>query len=171
MFQRHRFRPGIFILSVFAFIQLHAGEEPMHYSHLTRENGLPSNRTRCVVQDYQGYVWIGTDNGLVRFDGRHTTTFTHDRNDPNSVIDICVNALHETRDSMLLIGTIDGLFVYDPFTKQFAGYSTYTARENRGSPQKGSSVFLKMQMAASGSAQRTDWFTCCATLSGSNATR
>ena len=52
-------------------ILLPAQDEPMHFSHLTRLNGLPSNRTRCVIQDFQGYVWIGTDNGLVRFDGRY----------------------------------------------------------------------------------------------------
>jgi ligand-binding sensor domain-containing protein/two-component sensor histidine kinase len=97
----------------------------MHFSHLTRENGLPSNRVRCVIQDFQGYIWIGTDNGLVKFDGHNTTVFRHDRNDPSSVIDICINALCETRDSLLLIGAIDGLSVYDPFTKKFTGYSIY----------------------------------------------
>jgi len=104
---------------------LPAQEELMHFSHLARDNGLPSDRTRCVIQDFHGYVWIGTDNGLVRFDGRNTTVFRHDRNDPSSIFDICINALLETRDSMLLIGTIDGLSVYDPFSKTFTGYSVY----------------------------------------------
>jgi ligand-binding sensor domain-containing protein len=97
----------------------------MHFSHLTRENGLPSNRTRCVLQDFQGYVWIGTDNGLARFDGRNTTVFRPGLNDTTSVIDLCINALYETRDSMLLVGTVDGLSVYDPFSKTFTGYSCY----------------------------------------------
>ncbi|MCK9204232.1 MAG: hypothetical protein M0P58_07335 [Bacteroidales bacterium] len=100
-------------------------DEKFSYTHLTRENGLPSNRTRCVIQDLQGYVWIGTDNGLVRFDGRNTTVFRPERNDPSSVIDICINALFETRDSLLLIGTFDGLSLYDPVTKKFTGYSIY----------------------------------------------
>ncbi len=104
---------------------LHAQEEALHFSHLSRENGLPSNRTRCVIQDFQGYIWIGTDNGLVRFDGRNSTVFRPDPNDPYSVIDICFDALLETRDSMLLIGAIDGLSVYNPFTKEFTGYSVY----------------------------------------------
>lgn len=102
-----------------------AQEQAMHFSRLTRENGLPSNRVRCVIQDFQGYIWIGTDNGLVRFDGRNTTVFRPDRNDTSSVVDICFDALLQTRDSLLLIGTIDGLSVYDPFTKRFTNYSIY----------------------------------------------
>lgn len=105
-------------------------QEALHFSHLTRENGLPSNRTRCVLQDFQGYIWIGTDNGLVRFDGRNFTVFTHERDNPSSLIDICINALCETRDSLLLIGTIDGLSVYNSLTKEFTGYSVYRKGKN-----------------------------------------
>jgi ligand-binding sensor domain-containing protein len=124
----YRFFLGLFVfqLQIFSSGLLSAQEqETMHFSRLTRENGLPSNRARCVLQDFQGYIWIGTDNGLARFDGRNITIFRPDRDDSSSVIDICINAMHETRDSMLLIGTIDGLSVYDPFTKQFTGYSIY----------------------------------------------
>jgi len=122
-------------LIIFSFSCFHlllpAQEEAMHFSHLTRENGLPSNRARCVIQDFQGYIWIGTDNGLVRFDGRNITVFGHDHKDPHSLIDICINALYETRDSMLLIGVIDGLSVYNPFTAEFAGYSFYDKGPSR----------------------------------------
>jgi ligand-binding sensor domain-containing protein len=114
----------ILVFSSWQFL-LPAQEKVMHFSHLTRENGLPSNRTRCVLQDFRGYVWIGTDNGLVRYDGRNFTVFSHDRNDPSSIIDICINALFETQDSLLLIGTIDGLSIYNPLTNNFTGYSVY----------------------------------------------
>ncbi|MCX6252353.1 MAG: triple tyrosine motif-containing protein [Bacteroidetes bacterium] len=106
--------------------QVKLSGDTIAFTHLTKADGLPSNRTRCVIQDFQGYVWIGTDNGLVRFDGHNATVFRHDRNDPSSVIDICINALYETRDSILLIGAIDGLSIYNPFTKEFTGYSIYS---------------------------------------------
>ena len=115
----------ILLFFSFAQILLYAQEEAMHFSHLSRENGLPSNRTRCVMQDFQGYIWIGTDNGLVRFDGRNTTVFRPDRNDTSAVIDLCINALYETHDSVMLIGALDGLSVYDPSAKSFTGYSIY----------------------------------------------
>ncbi|MCX6268965.1 MAG: triple tyrosine motif-containing protein [Bacteroidetes bacterium] len=116
----------IFILALtVCYNLLPAQEEVMHFSHFTRENGLPSNRVRCVLQDFRGYIWIGTDNGLARFDGRNTTEFRPDRNDSTSVIDLCINFLFETHDSLLLIGTLDGLSVYDPFSGEFTNYSVY----------------------------------------------
>jgi ligand-binding sensor domain-containing protein/signal transduction histidine kinase len=123
----HRIFGRLMIILVCTCAQfiLAAQDEVMHVSRLTRENGLPSNRVRCVIQDFQGYIWIGTDNGLVRYDGRNTTVFRHVWNDPTSVIDICFNALLETRDSLLLIGALDGISVYDPFEKTFTGYSNY----------------------------------------------
>ena len=41
-----------------------------HFNHLSTSNGLPTNDIRAnVVRDREGYVWIGTVNGLARFDG------------------------------------------------------------------------------------------------------
>lgn len=42
----------------------------------TIEDGLPSNETYCIHQDQQGYIWIGTDRGLCRYNGYEFETFT-----------------------------------------------------------------------------------------------
>ena len=39
--------------------------------HYTTANGLPSNYTYCAAQDEDGYLWIASDNGLSRFDGKN----------------------------------------------------------------------------------------------------
>ncbi len=100
-------------------------EVKLNFSHLTRENGLPSNRVRCVIQDFQGFVWIGTDNGMVRFDGHNTTRFQHDKDNPASIIDNIINGFIQTSDSSLVIGTIDGLSIYNSLSKKFTNYSFY----------------------------------------------
>ncbi len=41
----------------------------MAVRNISMENGLPSNTVRSVVQDKDGFVWFGTDNGLCRYDG------------------------------------------------------------------------------------------------------
>ena len=45
------------------------------YRHFTVEDGLPSNRIYKVLQDSTGFIWMATDNGLVRFDGKHFYVF------------------------------------------------------------------------------------------------
>ena len=51
---------------------------PLEYMHLnfTTKDGLPSNETYCIFQDSKGYIWIGTDRGLVKYDGYEFKSFT-----------------------------------------------------------------------------------------------
>ncbi|HEY3520028.1 MAG TPA: ATP-binding protein [Rhodanobacteraceae bacterium] len=61
-----------------------------HYGVL---DGLPSDATYTVVQDHSGYVWIGTRDGLARFDGNGFRIFRHDAHDPDSIAANDVSAL------------------------------------------------------------------------------
>ena len=60
------FRFLLTITSIFLCFQLRAAEN--YFSGLSIENGLPSNVTSAIVQDTQGFIWIGTDKGLCRYD-------------------------------------------------------------------------------------------------------
>ncbi len=46
------------------------------YRHLDTDDGLPSDHVYRTVQDYRGFIWILTDKGLVKYDGRHMKVFT-----------------------------------------------------------------------------------------------
>jgi ligand-binding sensor domain-containing protein len=47
----------------------HTQPKTLSVEHLTVENGLPENLATDIVQDAKGYIWIGTQLGLVRYDG------------------------------------------------------------------------------------------------------
>ena len=51
-------------------------EESVSYINYTVTNGLPSNETYDVFQDSRGYIWIGTDKGVVKYDGHTFKTYT-----------------------------------------------------------------------------------------------
>jgi ligand-binding sensor domain-containing protein len=67
------------------------------------ENGLPQNTVQALVQTRDGFVWLGTEVGLVRFDGNGFTVF--DRNSSPALPGNDVRCLLETRDGALWIGT------------------------------------------------------------------
>lgn len=67
--------------------------------------GLPQSRIRAIEQTRDGYVWLGTDGGLVRFDGASFQTFSADTGD---LKDNEVWALREDREGSLWIGTYGG---------------------------------------------------------------
>jgi len=71
------------------------------------ENGLPQNTVQALVQTRDGYIWLGTEVGLVRFDGNSFAVF--DKNSTPALPGADVRCLLETRDGALWIGTSEGL--------------------------------------------------------------
>jgi ligand-binding sensor domain-containing protein/signal transduction histidine kinase len=71
------------------------------------ENGLPQNTVQALLQTRDGFVWLGTEVGLVRFDGNGFQVF--DRNSTPALPGNDVRCLLETRDGALWIGTSEGL--------------------------------------------------------------
>ena len=81
---------------------------------ITMNTGLPSNAVRSIVQDKNGFVWFGTDNGLCRYDGYNVQVFYN----PHMPFDQYVSAL-EACDDGLLVGTSKGAFLLNFDTEQF----------------------------------------------------
>jgi signal transduction histidine kinase/ligand-binding sensor domain-containing protein len=71
------------------------------------ENGLPQNTVQALAQTKNGFVWLGTEVGLVRFDGNSFAVF--DKNSTPALPGNDVRCLLETRDGALWIGTSEGL--------------------------------------------------------------
>ena len=71
------------------------------------ENGLPQNTVQALVQTRDGFVWLGTEAGLVRFDGSAFVVFDHNSNPALPGTD--VRCLLEDKEGALWIGTSEGL--------------------------------------------------------------
>lgn len=72
------------------------------------ERGLSNRSISCLMQDSRGYIWIGSGNGLNRFDGYEFTVYAPDPRDSNSISDTGILALCEGADGLLWVGTIEG---------------------------------------------------------------
>jgi ligand-binding sensor domain-containing protein len=55
------------------------------FRHLTTADGLPSNGINAIFEDKAGFLWIGTDAGLARYDGRNVEAFRYNSNSENSI--------------------------------------------------------------------------------------
>ena len=86
--------------------------EALRFSHINTQNsGLSYDGVRCMLRDSRGYVWIGTQKGLSRYDGARFKVF--DRTD-FSVESDYINSLCEDAKGNILIGTDKGIVIYDP---------------------------------------------------------
>ena len=62
-----------------------------------------------IHQDHQGFIWIGTENGLNRFDGKYFLEFRFDPEDPETLDDNWINTIYEDSQNNLWIGTKMGM--------------------------------------------------------------
>jgi signal transduction histidine kinase/ligand-binding sensor domain-containing protein/DNA-binding response OmpR family regulator len=79
------------------------------FKSITTQEGLSSNDVNCLIQDKFGFIWIGTDNGLNRFDGTEFKIFRNKQNDSNSISDNGIWSLYEDRSGNIWIGTKGGV--------------------------------------------------------------
>lgn len=86
---------------------------------ITIEDGLSQGYIGALAQDSEGFIWIGTKNGLNRYDGREFEIFTHDPSDPYSITDDWTTGILEHGDYLLVIGIRGDLDIYSKRTKRF----------------------------------------------------
>ncbi|PQA55464.1 hybrid sensor histidine kinase/response regulator [Siphonobacter curvatus] len=98
-------------------------EIPIRFSHLTTDQGLSENNVQCIWQDSQGFVWMGTYDGLNKYDGQHMTTYRNEPQNPNSLSGNNVRCVYEDHRHQLWIGTPDGLNRYDRQRNTFVRYT------------------------------------------------
>lgn len=94
-----------------------------HFESVGDADSIPDNNVTALAQDPSGLIWIGTPNGLIRYDGYRFRRYTRDRQDPHSLGGVFIRALLVARDGRLWIGTdADGVSVYDPSSGRFHPY-------------------------------------------------
>lgn len=107
-------------------------QSPLHFEKLTTENGLSHNKVNCILQDKRGFIWIGTNDGLNRYDGKSFIHFFKKPSDTTTIAGNIITDLLEDREGIIWITTADGgLCRYNyrlPASKQFRGYRNLSGK-------------------------------------------
>ncbi|WP_159951842.1 hybrid sensor histidine kinase/response regulator transcription factor [Polaribacter septentrionalilitoris] len=120
MFKRYKF-----ILSFF-FLHLvcvgFAQNETYKFNQITDANGLSQNSVIAIHQDKLGQVWIGTRDGLNRYNGAEFKVFRHQKENENSISNNGILCIEEDKDGFIWVGTSFGLNRYNPKQNKFKNY-------------------------------------------------
>lgn len=113
---------------------LTAKTQDISFDYFQLEDGLPNNQIQCIYQDSKGWMWIGTSQGLSRFDGYSFVNFLPNPADSNSLRGNLVRVITEDKHGNLLVGTENGgLNVFDRrkerFSHPLSRYSEFRIRE------------------------------------------
>lgn len=101
---------------------LQAQQPEIRFDHLTANQGLSNSYITSITQDATGFIWIGTENGLNKFDGYQFTVYKHNPRDSTTIQDNSVWAMLVDSRGQLWIGTSKGLHRYDARRDVFINY-------------------------------------------------
>ncbi|MEJ7738421.1 MAG: two-component regulator propeller domain-containing protein [Chitinophagaceae bacterium] len=81
----------------------------LHFEHLTEKDGLSNSSITRILQDREGFMWFGTDDGLNKYDGYNFTVFRYDPNNPNYTMQgTSPRAIREDKTGNLWVATWGG---------------------------------------------------------------
>ena len=119
--------PFLFVLATYSGVAQQTAlrpperPQPIRFEHLTDADYLPENSVVSMIQDHLGFMWLGTQHGLVRYDGTHMTVFQNDAKKPYSLKGRQIKALHENHNGDIWVGC-ESLFRFDRATERFIEY-------------------------------------------------
>lgn len=97
------------------------------FEHLSIQQGLSQSSVLTMLQDRKGFLWVGTADGLNRYDGYKFKQYRQNSTDTTSIGNNYINALAEDAQGIIWVGTRGGLYAFDWKTESF---TLYTMEQN-----------------------------------------
>ena len=102
--------------------------ENYNFKNITIEDGLSQSTVETIYQDSKGYIWIGTNDGLDRYNGYEFKYYKHDKDDKNSIPNNYIVDIIEDKKGYIWVSTINGLSRIDSDTDEIKNY--YSDKNN-----------------------------------------
>ena len=107
------------------------GQQELRFQHFNINHGLPQNSVTCINNDGFGFLWIGTFDGLCRYDGYEFKTYRSEAGNPKSIRSNSIYTIYRDLAGTLWIGTLGGgLCSYDPGIDGFRYYELGLSKNN-----------------------------------------
>ena len=117
---RFRNKLPFILFTVFLTVAYSLAAQPYYFRHYQVEDGLSNSTVYTCLQDKKGFVWIGTKDGLNRFDGYTFKVFRNNPGDSLSIGSNVVRTLYEDNDGIMYAGTSNGLYRYNDTAENFS---------------------------------------------------
>ena len=102
---------------------LFAQTDSMMIETISKEEGLSNRHVHCVIEDQYGFLWIGTDDGLNRYDGYEFIVYKNNIWDTTSLSSPVISLLTEDKDGNIWVGTPNGLNLYQRHSDSFVRFT------------------------------------------------
>lgn len=131
MFTHIRFLWSICVI-LLANASLFSQQSNYYFNRLTVDDGLSQSNVECIMQDSRGYIWIGTHDGLNKFDGYEFTVYRNNPEDKNSVSGNRIVDIIEDKDGTIWIGSFfNGVTSYNKEQDKFTQHLSSTQNKDK----------------------------------------
>jgi ligand-binding sensor domain-containing protein len=131
MYMRLVHKKQILIVLAFCLSLLNLNAQFARFRHITVEEGLTQNYVNCFAQDKKGFIWIGTNDGLNKYDGKKITNFKANIEDSTSITHGSIRCLYIDNNDILWAGTGGGgMFNIDLRTLKVTNYFPDSTKSN-----------------------------------------
>ena len=96
--------------------------ESFNFKNITIEDGLSQSTVETIYQDSKGYIWIGANDGLDRYNGYEFKHYKHDKYDKNSIANNYIVDIIEDKNGYIWVSTIGGLSRINPDKDEIKNY-------------------------------------------------
>src|ERR1044072_9077408 len=123
-----KYLAGLFC--ILFFFPLYATDHP-RIVRLGVEKGLSNNSIRTIFQDHDGFIWVGTFDGLNRFDGHEFKVFRNKLKDSLSIPHNYICSISQDQQHNIWIGSGQGLSIYNSLHSNFSSAWFFPYRSNK----------------------------------------
>jgi len=116
------YRYFVFLILLFCTLNGFSQNQSLKFEHISTAEGLSQINVSCIIQDSRGFMWIGTRDGLNRYDGYKFIVYNHSFQDDNTISNNLITDLAEDKDGNIWVGTLTGLNKLDRKTGRFTRY-------------------------------------------------
>ena len=104
-------------------------QKTFEFKHLQEKDGLSYNIVNCFLKDRNDFLWVGTFDGLNRFDGNHFLHFKKNKAGKNSILNNVIHDLAEDKDGDIWYSTRFGIGCFHVKTSQFENFQKVENQE------------------------------------------
>ena len=105
------------------FVSNEVKSQEIRFNHITPDQGFGFGNVWAILEDHEGFMWFGTEDGLIKYDGYSLVNFKHNSSDSSSISVNFITTLLEDSYNQIWVGTFGGgLNLYDRNTNSFRSY-------------------------------------------------
>ena len=111
------------LICFLSFNLIYAQDNSIRFNNITINEGLSQSTINSIIQDKEGFIWLGTQEGLNKYDGYNFNIYKPNHNNPYSISNPFIRDVYQDSEGLIWVATSNGLNKLDKTTNEITHYN------------------------------------------------